>query len=1179
MRIAARRVSACLLALLLLAPAGAAEQLLPNGSFETGDAAPAGWTLRGEGEWLDEGAAAGGRAISVRGSGTDHGFWQSAKVALEPGELYVLRLRARSLGSTGGTAVSGPGFCNRDLGKLPEDWTAVASHFVVPADVPAGGAGIRLGQWHVDGRVAFDDVRLAGARAVHSRHGGLALGAGESLRPGPDGGCRYRFALAAGPEAGNHCRPLARHTADYNTNRWCFGAGEEVVFRHAVGDRSQRDARVEVGVCYHTAGELALAVSPDGKDWRELGTVGGVGADGFDLPADLLPAEAVWVRLAARPVAGGKGCNLQIADYAYTAAVSGPAAAVAGRTHYLTVARPDPRVGLDVEALGECIPGGRNEVVLRLTNTTKGRIGGTVSLSVTGPEGGQTSRRRELDLPPGEAAAVRIPYELDGTGLNVLRIAGEDGLAFAAEMPVAVPALHDASYGHLLGGDTPAVRLWGCSSGWKVSRTRPAPKSVPRGKPRGLLLHAAGGEAEACQLVVRPEAPLEGFRVEPRALRGPGKALIPADAVEVLRVGYVPVTQPTDATGAVGDWPDPLPPLNAPRELDADRNQPLWVRVTVPRGTPPGRYEGTVELRGSGFAADVPLAVEVFGFDLPETMTCKTSFGLNHRRVWRYHKVRSEADRRKVTAAYLQALSRNHISPYDPAPMDRFTVSWPNAEAWDGGTRDRVNPRAGKACLKVHDASRTANVSAGCDKAVAIPEGGLRLRLHYRTAEKGHRFIVSLNHLDAAGRWMSGRNRDIPLTGSTEWRQFDRTFRDFPDGAESVRLTLWATRYAEPGRHTGTVWYDDVSLTPAGAAESANLLPDGTFEPARPEQLVPVFDFSAWDRAMTRAIEVYHFNTFMARIEGLGGGTFHARYEPGLLGYAEGTPEYRAAFTNYCRTFQEHLREKGWLDEAYVYWFDEPAPKDYAFVMNGFRKLKAAAPDLTRMLTEQVEDGLIGGPNLWCPVSSNYDHDRAEARREHGERFWWYVCTGPKAPFCTLFIDHPATEMRVWLWQTFKRKISGVLVWDTVYWTSSAAYPDPDHPQNPYADPMGWVSGYSTPAGVRRPWGNGDGRFLYPPEAAATGRQDREVLDPPVSSIRLEMLRDGIEDYEYLAMLTRLLAAKGDGLPAARRRAVEALTGVPPEITRTMTDFTHDPAPIEARRKRLGEAIEELLAK
>ena len=347
-------------------------------------------------------------------------------------------------------------------------------------------------------------------------------------------------------------------------------------------------------------------------------------------------------------------------------------------------------------------------------------------------------------------------------------------------------------------------------------------------------------------------------------------------------------------------------------------------------------------------------------------------------------------------------------------------------------------------------------------------------------------------------------------------------------------------------------------------------------ESIKPEELKPTFDWTAWDRAMRLAISHYHFNSFRLSILGLGGGTFHSRIEPNLLGFAEGTAHYKAAFRAYCRAVQQHLRQKGWLDEAYVYWFDEPEPRDYEFVMNGFAKLKRAAPDINRMLTEQPEQELAGGPNIWCPISFNYKHEVAERRRQRGEKFWWYVCCGPKAPYCTLFIDHPATELRVWLWQTWKRKIDGILVWATNYWTSSAAYPDPEHPQNPYEDPMSWVSGYSAPKGAKKPWGNGDGRFIYPPEAAANAHPDRPVFQGPVESIRWEMLREGIEDYEYLAILKRLLEAKKTKLTAQQRQKYAALLVVPEVITRDMTTFTRDPAPIEARRDELARAIAQL---
>jgi len=164
----------------------------------------------------------------------------------------------------------------------------------------------------------------------------------------------------------------------------------------------------------------------------------------------------------------------------------------------------------------------------------------------------------------------------------------------------------------------------------------------------------------------------------------------------------------------------------------------------------------------------------------------------------------------------------------------------------------------------------------------------------------------------------------------------------------------------------------------------------------------------------------------------------------------------------------------------------------------------------------------------------------------------------------------------VWLWQTWEREVQGILIWETLLWTSPTAYPDPNVPQNPYEDPMGWEYGYGGEPGMRRPWGNGDGRFLYPPLAAANGRPNAPVFDPPVDCIRIEMLRDGIEDYEYLAMLRRALTAEGKGLGIEQRRSFEKLLQVPDDISASMTQFTKDPKPIELHRRRLAAALETL---
>ncbi len=581
----------------------------------------------------------------------------------------------------------------------------------------------------------------------------------------------------------------------------------------------------------------------------------------------------------------------------------------------------------------------------------------------------------------------------------------------------------NSTFGELLTGSTEQVGLWWASSGWKISRDKPLPEI----KSRAITIRAARNEAEAAQLVVRPSVPLHDFTPVTTALTGLDGATIPAKNVEVLKVRYVNVTRPTDKSSVPGLWPDPLPLLKDSMELQANKNQPLWIRVKVPKKVPAGIYTGNIHLAALNYSSKVKLRVKVYDFTLPDQMTCTSAFGFSTSNVFNYHKLTDMQQKRQVLDKYWACFSDHHISPYDPAPLDRLKVSWPKV-------------------------------------------------------------------------------------------------------TESIK----------------------------------------------PEDLKPTFDWTAWDKAMARGIDHYNFNSFRLSIPGLGGGTFHSRRDPELLGFTEDTAHYKAAFNTYCKEMQEHLREKGWLDEAFIYWFDEPAPKDYDFVMNGFDKLKKAAPDINRMLTEQVEPKLIGGPNIWCAVSSNHKNGPAEQRRKYGEKFWWYVCTGPKAPYCTLFIDHPGTELRVWLWQSFKRKIDGILVWQTNYWTSPTAYPDRENPQNPYEDPMGWRTGYSTPKGVKKPWGNGDGRFIYPPEAAADAHPDKPVLDGPVDSIRWEMLRDGIEDYEYMAILRNLIKTKEEKLSARQLKKYNALLEVPENITKDMTHFTKDPAPIETYRDRIARAIARL---
>lgn len=333
-------------------------------------------------------------------------------------------------------------------------------------------------------------------------------------------------------------------------------------------------------------------------------------------------------------------------------------------------------------------------------------------------------------------------------------------------------------------------------------------------------------------------------------------------------------------------------------------------------------------------------------------------------------------------------------------------------------------------------------------------------------------------------------------------------------------------------------------------------------------------DFTRFDRAAAKWLDEYHFNSFRLPLRGMGGGTFHSRHLGELEGFKEGTPEHARLFHDYLSQIERHLREHSWLDRAYTYWFDEPDPKDYEFVTDGMRRIKTAAPGIRRMLTEQPEPALMGNVDIWCALTPEWTPEKVAARRVAGEEVWWYICTGPKAPYVTEFIDHAGTELRLWPWQSWQYGVQGILIWETVYWTSATAYPDPEL-QDPWQDPMSWQVGYGLERGKKSPWGNGDGRFLYPPRRPLSDTSPN--LDGPINSLRWENLRDGMEDYEYFWLLQReverVATVKGESPLVQEARA---LLKVPSEVSQDLTHFTTDPRLMLQHRERVARMIERL---
>ncbi|MBN1344798.1 MAG: DUF4091 domain-containing protein [Phycisphaerae bacterium] len=1145
--------------------------LVPNASFEEGQTGPSQWKLEGgKGSWSDQ-AHTGKRSVAVTGEGSGSSCWRCTALTLKPRTVYrVTTYLKTSPGTGGGCLIVGPSTNNRDYGAS-EKWGERGFVFVTPDDT--AGAFLRVGQWEVPGTVYYDDVSLRSVAPIRAKVGGQELGWGESIKDG-----KYIAEPDFNGEGSNEFRGLVSHTAGFNSYRWVFGGGSTVVYRHELNKVDQTSGQVTVTVGYYQSGKLYVEASKDGKQWTGLGELGQQGGKTLTVPASLFPASSMWIRLRASGGAAVQGDSapgsLQVHGYGYEARLGAALPDATGSTAYLDVLRDDPGIQITVD---EIVPptSPRSGVIGRIRSTAGG---GAITVRVVALRDGRETSRNEkrLDLETGKAIPFELPISLRQAGVYTLALSVEDTQGkerFAARASVSLPILHSSDYGYLLQSDD-VGDLWWCEGTYKVSKGRLAPES--KGKPAQIV--AAGHEYEPFQLVLRPKRDLRNVRIEASDLAG-SAGRISREHITIDRVAWVRVGSPTDAVGCIGDWPDPLPSCDKPFDVSAGTNQPLWITIYVPSETPAGEYKGSVTVTADGgYRREVSIAARVLGFALPKEAHVFATFGFNPENVRKYHNLKTEEEYRQVHDLYMKNFAAHRISPYDPMMLDPIRVEVVTGLNWDGGKRVSDEKASGSYALILVDDSTKGEVAAGSRELIGIdPKGSYILRWKAKTAKPGQQYMLTVYHHDKDRKWIPYHNLDIVLTGTGQWQDGEYAVRGrAPEQARYVRIGLRPARWTEAGENTGTAWFDDISFRQAHGGPE--LVKDGGFEGGS-DKLDVKIDFAAFDRAAEKYLDGYGFTAFKLGVQGMGWGTFHERSKGSIGGFEQGTKEYDILMKKYLGQVEAHLRQKGWLDKAYVYWFDEPEPKDYDFVKEGMAVLKRSAPGLTRMLTEQPEPAMYGSVDLWCPLTASYSEKVCRERQALGERIMWYVCCGPKEPYATLFIDHPAIDFRMWLWQTYQHDVEGILIWESTYWTSDCAYPEPNY-QNPWEDPMSWVSGYSTPVGTRRAWGNGDGRFVYPPNPKGAADKATKYVCGPVNTIRWEILRDGIEDFEYLWQLrhaVRMLEKQGKRGPEIEE--AKRLTVVPEAVSKSLTEFTWDPQPLYEHRRKVGVALEGLLAK
>jgi hypothetical protein len=254
-------------------------------------------------------------------------------------------------------------------------------------------------------------------------------------------------------------------------------------------------------------------------------------------------------------------------------------------------------------------------------------------------------------------------------------------------------------------------------------------------------------------------------------------------------------------------------------------------------------------------------------------------------------------------------------------------------------------------------------------------------------------------------------------------------------------------------------------------------------------------------------------------------------------------PRYEDFLAQFMRAFWGHLGRRGWRSRLVQHISDEPGPKQ----LRHYRRLAAivrrAAPGIRVIdaIGHWEYAGLVDHP---VPIESIYE----EVMRRSGRRkedVWVYYCCGPTRDWPNRFIDYLPIRWRILTWLCFQKGIPAFLHWGYNWWKGIRK-----ETINPWDDLTGHC------------WSPGDPLMVYPP------RDESMLADAPIGSIRWEIMRKGLEDYEYLR-LTRELAEAGN----AQAKALLELAAR--RVIRDWTTYTRDHALLEMVRCRMGRFLSE----
>ncbi len=236
---------------------------------------------------------------------------------------------------------------------------------------------------------------------------------------------------------------------------------------------------------------------------------------------------------------------------------------------------------------------------------------------------------------------------------------------------------------------------------------------------------------------------------------------------------------------------------------------------------------------------------------------------------------------------------------------------------------------------------------------------------------------------------------------------------------------------------------------------------------------------------------------------------------------------------NFYPCYQNYLRRHGWENRTLNYLVDEPREAQSEAVVQAYTQAKALIPPV-----RGLSAGWHPPPeyariiDIWAYQAAHFRDDDQERSRRQGQEAWLYANR-------LHGVGQPLTHPRLIGWLLYRYQFSGYLLWGVNFW-----------PHNPWTSLPGPKDYY------RR------GSFYYP--HPQTGL--------PIPTTRLEALRRGFQDYQYLLILEQAVSR---GLVSPEEEA--AVQAQVHRFTENLprSSFPVSMAELEAVRLKIGHLLDE----